>query len=58
MLISYFKFLDFMTFFLFSLKIVCLMLYYSPELTWRDMQHIVAWSAEYSSLKENQGKFR
>ena len=58
MLTCSFMFSYFMTFFLFSSENVCLMLYYSPELTWRDMQHIVAWSAEYSSLKENQGKFR
>lgn len=28
---------------------------FSPNLTWRDMQHIITWTAEYSSLKDNPG---
>lgn len=32
--------------------VVCL---FSPNLTWRDMQHLITWTAEYSSLKNNAG---
>lgn len=35
--------------------IAALVLEVNPNLTWRDMQHIVTWTAEYSSLKDNQG---
>ncbi|XP_052279881.1 neuroendocrine convertase 1-like isoform X2 [Dreissena polymorpha] len=35
--------------------IFALVLETNPELTWRDMQHIIAWTAEYSSLKDNLG---
>lgn len=35
--------------------IFALVLEANPELTWRDMQHIVTWTAEYSSLKDNNG---
>lgn len=27
----------------------------SPELTWRDMQHAVAWSSDWSALAHNEG---
>ena len=27
----------------------------SPELTWRDMQHLIAWTAEYAPLADNPG---
>lgn len=27
----------------------------SPELSWRDMQHLVAWTSEYAPLAENHG---
>lgn len=27
----------------------------SPELTWRDMQHLVAWTSEYAPLADNHG---
>ena len=27
----------------------------SPELTWRDVQHLVAWTAEYAPLARNHG---
>ena len=27
----------------------------SPDLSWRDLQHLVAWTSEYSSLKDNPG---
>lgn len=29
--------------------------YHSPELTWRDMQHLVAWTSEYAPLAHNHG---
>lgn len=28
---------------------------YSPELTWRDMQHLIAWTSEYVPLVNNHG---
>ena len=28
---------------------------YSPLLTWRDMQHLVAWTSEYAPLSHNPG---
>jgi len=28
---------------------------YSPSLTWRDIQHLIAWSSEYTPLKDNPG---
>lgn len=28
---------------------------HSPELTWRDMQHLVAWTSEYAPLSDNHG---
>lgn len=27
----------------------------SPELTWRDVQHLVAWTSEYAPLQDNPG---
>lgn len=27
----------------------------SPEVTWRDVQHLTAWTSEYSALKHNSG---
>ena len=27
----------------------------SPELTWRDMQHLLAWTSQYSALKKSAG---
>lgn len=27
----------------------------SPELTWRDVQHLVAWTAEYAPLQSSPG---
>jgi hypothetical protein len=27
----------------------------SPKLTWRDMQHLIAWTAEYVPLADNPG---
>lgn len=27
----------------------------SPNLTWRDMQHLVVWSSEYAPLSDNPG---
>ncbi|KAL4234105.1 Neuroendocrine convertase 1 [Mactra antiquata] len=38
--------------------IFALVLEANPEITWRDMQHIVTWTAEFSSLKDNQGWMR
>lgn len=35
--------------------IFALVLEANPDLTWRDMQHLVTWTAEYSSLKDNEG---
>ncbi|XP_053406328.1 neuroendocrine convertase 1-like [Mercenaria mercenaria] len=35
--------------------IFALVLEANPNITWRDMQHIVTWTAEYSSLKDNEG---
>nr|XP_011450807.2 neuroendocrine convertase 1-like isoform X1 [Crassostrea gigas] len=35
--------------------IFALVLEANPNLTWRDMQHIITWTAEYSSLKDNPG---
>lgn len=29
--------------------------FFSPGVTWRDMQHVITWTAEYSSLKDNPG---
>ena len=31
--------------------------YFSPNLTWRDVQHLVAWTSEFFPLMENKGKF-
>jgi len=28
---------------------------FSPDVTWRDMQHLITWTSEYSSLKDNNG---
>lgn len=33
----------------------CVFINCSPNLTWRDVQHLVAWTSEYSPLKDNQG---
>ena len=27
----------------------------SPDLTWRDLQHLVVWTSEYDALKSNEG---
>ena len=27
----------------------------SPSLTWRDVQHLVAWTSEYQPLRDNPG---
>ncbi|KAK3096815.1 hypothetical protein FSP39_003549 [Pinctada imbricata] len=35
--------------------IIALLLEKNPELTWRDVQHLVTWTAEYSALKQNPG---
>lgn len=35
--------------------IFALVLEANPNLTWRDMQHLIVWTAEYSSLKDNEG---
>ncbi|WAR00449.1 NEC1-like protein, partial [Mya arenaria] len=35
--------------------IFALVLEANADVTWRDMQHIVTWTAEYSSLKDNDG---
>ncbi|OWF56741.1 neuroendocrine convertase 1-like [Mizuhopecten yessoensis] len=35
--------------------IFALVLEANPDLTWRDMQHLVAWTSEYSSLRNNSG---
>jgi proprotein convertase subtilisin/kexin type 1 len=29
--------------------------YHSLELTWRDMQHLIAWTSEYAPLANNHG---
>lgn len=28
---------------------------FSPNLTWRDVQHLVVWTSEYAPLEENEG---
>ncbi|XP_061173752.1 neuroendocrine convertase 1-like isoform X1 [Saccostrea echinata] len=35
--------------------IFALVLEANPNLTWRDMQHLITWTAEYSALKHNAG---
>ena len=30
----------------------------SPDLTWRDVQHLVAWTSEYAPLSHNPGWLR
>ncbi|XP_060062546.1 neuroendocrine convertase 1-like [Ylistrum balloti] len=35
--------------------IFALVLEANPNLTWRDMQHLVAWTSEYSPLRNNSG---
>ncbi|XP_033749522.1 neuroendocrine convertase 1-like isoform X1 [Pecten maximus] len=35
--------------------IFALVLEANPDLTWRDMQHLVAWTSEYSPLQHNAG---
>lgn len=27
----------------------------SPDLSWRDLQHLVVWTSEYDALRENEG---
>ncbi|XP_047121260.1 neuroendocrine convertase 1-like [Schistocerca piceifrons] len=35
--------------------IIALALEVNPELTWRDVQHLVAWTAEWAPLSDNRG---
>ena len=35
--------------------IFALLLERNPDLTWRDVQHVTAWTSEYSALKHNAG---
>lgn len=35
--------------------VVALVLQANPKLTWRDMQHLVAWTSDYQPLKHNRG---
>ncbi|XP_054715875.1 neuroendocrine convertase 1-like [Uloborus diversus] len=35
--------------------VIALVLEANPELTWRDVQHLVAWNSEYIHLKNNKG---
>ncbi|TGZ55908.1 Neuroendocrine convertase, partial [Temnothorax longispinosus] len=38
--------------------ILALALQVNEDLTWRDIQHLIAWSSEYSPLRENPGWFK
>ncbi|XP_011868373.1 PREDICTED: neuroendocrine convertase 1 [Vollenhovia emeryi] len=38
--------------------ILALALQVNENLTWRDIQHLIAWSSEYSPLRENPGWFK
>ncbi|XP_043794709.1 neuroendocrine convertase 1-like [Apis laboriosa] len=38
--------------------ILALALQVNKNLTWRDVQHLIVWSSEYSPLRENPGWFR
>ncbi|XP_033208644.1 neuroendocrine convertase 1-like [Belonocnema kinseyi] len=38
--------------------IIALALEVNKELTWRDIQHLIAWTSEYSPLRENPGWFK
>ncbi|GFU97873.1 neuroendocrine convertase 1 [Trichonephila clavipes] len=35
--------------------VIALILEANPELTWRDVQHLVVWNSEYQHLKHNKG---
>ncbi|GLH05557.1 Furin-like protease 2, partial [Gryllus bimaculatus] len=35
--------------------IIALALEVNPELTWRDVQHLVVWTSEYAPLSDNEG---
>lgn len=41
--------------FLASLEIQSSAFHYSPNLTWRDVQHLIVWTSEYAPLSENPG---
>ncbi|CAL7950535.1 unnamed protein product [Xylocopa violacea] len=38
--------------------ILALALQVNKDLTWRDLQHLIVWTSEYSPLRENPGWFR